>query len=154
MRLAVTSPDTMPTPKDIALVVKSFDKVVPIAGLAADIFYDRLFEVAPALRPMFPADMRDQKRKLFVMIATAVQGLGDLNKLVPQLKALGARHGGYGVKPSHYDIVGDALLWTLAKGLGDAFTPDVERAWTRVYGVMAATMQAGANEAITMRAAE
>ena len=72
MRLAVTSPDTMPTPKDIALVVKSFDKVVPIAGLAADIFYDRLFDVAPTLRPMFPADMRDQKRKLFVMIATAV----------------------------------------------------------------------------------
>jgi hemoglobin-like flavoprotein len=150
----VTSPDTMPTQKDIALVVKSFDKVVPIAGLAADIFYDRLFEVAPALRPMFPADMRDQKRKLFVMIATAVQGLGDLNKLVPQLKVLGARHGGYGVKSSHYDIVGDALLWTLAKGLGDAFTPDVERAWTRVYGVLASTMQAGATEAVTMRAAE
>jgi hemoglobin-like flavoprotein len=154
MRLAVTSPDTMPTPKDIALVVKSFDKVVPIAGLAADIFYDRLFEVAPTLRPMFPADMRDQKRKLFVMIATAVQGLPDLNKLVPHVKALGARHAGYGVKSSHYDIVGDALLWTLAKGLGDAFTPDVERAWTRVYGLLAATMQAGATEAITMRAAE
>jgi hemoglobin-like flavoprotein len=154
MRLAVTSPDTMPTEKDISLVVKSFDKVVPIAGLAADIFYDRLFDVAPALRPMFPADMRDQKRKLFVMIATAVQGLSNLDKLVPQLKSLGARHGGYGVKSSHYDIVGDALIWTLAQGLGEAFTPDVERAWTRVYGLIAATMQAGATEAVTMRAAE
>ena len=150
----MTSPDTMPTPKDIALVVKSFDQVVPIAGLAADIFYDRLFDVAPALRPMFPADMRDQKRKLFAMLATAVQGLSDLGKLVPHVKALGARHAGYGVKSSHYDIVGDALIWTLAKGLGDAFTPDVERAWTRVYGVLAATMQAGATDAVTRRAAE
>jgi hemoglobin-like flavoprotein len=144
----------MPTEKDISLVIKTFDKVVPIAGLAADIFYDRLFEIAPNLRPMFPADMRDQKRKLFVMIATAVQGLNNLAKLVPQVKALGARHAAYGVKSSHYDIVGDALIWTLAEGLGDAFTPAVETAWTRVYGLLADTMQAGASEAVTMRAAE
>jgi hemoglobin-like flavoprotein len=150
----VTSPDTMPTEKDILLVVKTFDQVVPIAGLAADLFYDRLFEIAPQLRPMFPTDMRDQKRKLFVMIATAVQGLGDLDRLVPQVKALGARHTGYGVKAEHYAIVGAALLWTLERGLGAAFTPAVQVAWTRVYGLLAATMQAGASEAITMRAAE
>jgi len=154
MRLVVTPSNTMPTEKDISLVVKSFDKVVPIAGLAADMFYDRLFEVAPSLRPMFPADMRDQKREMFVMLAAAVQGLSNLGKLVPQLKALGAGHGRYGVTPFHYDIVGSALIWALAKGLGDAFTPDVARAWTRVYGLIAETMQAGATEAVTMRAAE
>jgi hemoglobin-like flavoprotein len=154
MRLAVTSPDTMPTEKDISLVVKTFDLVVPIAGLAADIFYARLFEIAPNLRPMFPEDMRDQKRKLFVMIATAVQGLHDLDRLVPQVKALGARHAGYGVKPEHYAVVGGALIWTLERGLGAAFTADVQRAWTRVYGLIAATMQAGASEVAAMRAAE
>lgn len=154
MRPAVTSPDTMPTEKDIALVLKTFDLVVPIAGLAADIFYARLFEIAPNLRPMFPEDMRDQKRKLFVMIATAVQGLHDLDRLVPQVKALGARHTGYGVKPEHYAVVGSALIWTLERGLGNAFTADVQRAWTRVYGLLAATMQTGASEAATMRAAE
>ena len=144
----------MPTEKDISLVVKTFDLVVPIAGLAADLLYDRLFEIAPQLRPMFPTDMRDQKRKLFVMIATAVQGLGDLAQLVPQVKALGARHTGYGVTAEHYALVGAALIWTLDRGLGQAFTLDVELAWRRVYGLLAATMQAGASDAITMRAAE
>ena len=150
----MTSPDTMPTEKDISLVVKTFDLVVPMAGLAADLFYDRLFETAPHLRTMFPADMRDQKRKLFVMLATAVQGLGALDRLVPQVKALGARHTGYGVTAQHYTLVGAALIWTLERGLGQAFTLEVELAWRRVYGLLAATMLAGASDAITMRAAE
>ena len=85
-------------------------------------FYERLFYMAPSLRRMFPQDMREQKRKLMVMIATAVQGLDDLDTLVPQLKALGARHAGYGVKDTHYEIVGEALIWTLERGLADAFT--------------------------------
>ena len=148
------SPDTAPTEKDVSLVIKTFDQVVPIAGLAADLFYDRLFEIAPALRAMFPKDMRDQKRKLFVMIATAVRGLGDLNRILPQVKVLGARHAGYGVKPEHYAIVGQALIWTLQRGLGDACTPEVERAWTRVYAVLATTMQQGAADVLSMQAAE
>ena len=119
----MTSPDTAPTEKDLSLVIKTFDQVVPIAGLAADLFYDRLFEIAPGLRAMFPKDMRDQKRKLFVMMATAVQGLHDLDRLVPQVKVLGARHAGYGVRTEHYAIVGEALIWTLERGLGKAFTP-------------------------------
>jgi hemoglobin-like flavoprotein len=150
----VTSPDIAPTEKDRALVIKTFDQVVPIAGLAADLFYDRLFEIAPALRPLFPEDMRDQKRKLFVMIATAVQGLRDLDRLLPLVKALGARHAGYGVKPEHYAIVGQALIWTLARGLGPAFTPQVEWAWTRVYAVLATVMQQGAVDVFSMQAAE
>jgi hemoglobin-like flavoprotein len=154
MRLAVATENTAPTARDLTLVRDSFDKVVPIAGVAADLFYERLFYLAPSLRRMFPADMRDQKRKLMVMIATAVQGLYDLELLVPQLKALGARHTGYGVEPAHYTVVGDALIWTLERGLGNVFTPDVRQAWTRVYGLLATTMQDGANDAVTMRAAE
>jgi hemoglobin-like flavoprotein len=154
MRSAVTSPDAVPTEKDISLVVKTFDQVVPIAGLAADLFYDRLFQIAPHLRAMFPTDMRDQKRKLFVMLATAVQGLPDLDRLVPQVKALGARHANYGVKAEHYGLVADALLWTLETGLGKAFSAEVRLAWTRVYMLLAATMQTGAREAAAMQAAE
>ena len=154
MRPAVTSPDTAPTEKDLSLVIKTFDQVVPIAGLAADLFYDRLFEIAPGLRSMFPKDMRDQKRKLFVMLATAVQGLNDLDRLVPQVKALGARHAGYGVRPEHYAIVGQALIWTLERGLGKAFTPQVEWAWIRVYSLLATVMQQGAAEVASMQAAE
>jgi hemoglobin-like flavoprotein len=154
MRPAVTTENPAPTAKDLTLVRDTFDKVVPMAGLAADLFYDRLFYLAPGLRRMFPADMRDQKRKLMVMIATAVQGLHDLATLVPQVKALGARHAGYGVEAAHYDVVGEALLWTLERGLGNAFTAEVKQAWTRVYVLLATTMQAGANDAVTLRAAE
>ena len=143
-----------PTATDIMLVRKSFDLVVPIAGVAADMFYERLFYMAPSLRRMFAGDMRDQKRKLMVMIATAVQSLTDLDALAPQLMSLGAQHAGYGVTDTHYRVVGEALLWTLERGLANAFTPDVERAWVRVYLLIAATMQAGADEVATMRAAE
>ena len=142
------------TETDIMLVRKTFDLVVPIAGLAADLFYDRLFYLAPSLRHLFPNDMRDQKRKLMVMLATAVHSLTDLDALVPQLMTLGARHAGYGVKDRHYQVVGEALIWTLERGLADAFTPEVERAWVRVYLLVAATMQAGADEVAQMQAAE
>jgi hemoglobin-like flavoprotein len=155
-RIAVQTPqtNTAPTETDIALVRRTFDLVVPIAGVAADLFYDRLFYIAPSLRTMFPADMRDQKRKLMVMLAAAVHGLTDLDTLAPKLMELGARHAGYGVQDSHYKAVGEALIWTLERGLADAFTPQVERAWVRVYLLIAATMQAGADEVRTMQAAE
>ena len=143
-----------PTATDIALVRLTFDHVVPISGVAADMFYERLFYMTPSLRQMFPTDMRDQKRKLMVMLASAVRGLDNLDALAPQLMALGARHARYGVKDHHYKAVGDALIWTLERGLANAFTPDVERAWVRVYLLMAATMQAGADEAARMQAAE
>ena len=142
----------MLTANDIALVRASFAKVLPIKAAAADLFYSRLFEIAPKLRPMFPKDLKEQKAKLMAMIAAAVGGLHDLATLVPHVKALGARHSGYGVTVAHYAIVGDALMWTLERGLGDEYTPEVRSAWAKVYGVLAGTMQAGAVEA-DMRAA-
>ena len=139
---------------DIALIRASFARVVPIQDAAADLFYDRLFAVSPKLRELFPADLREQKRKLIQMIATAVGGLNDLDKLVPAVKGLGARHSGYGVTATHYKIVGEALLWTLERGLGDDFTPEVRSAWAKVYRVLSTTMQAGAAEVAGLRAAE
>jgi hemoglobin-like flavoprotein len=138
---------------DIALVRASFAKVLPIKDTAADLFYNRLFEIAPQLRGMFPIDLRDQKIKLMAMLAAAVGGLHDLQTLVPHVKALGARHAGYGVTVAHYGIVGEALMWTLERGLGEAFTPEVRSAWAKVYGVLAGTMQSGAIEATDTRAA-
>jgi len=88
------------------------------------------------------------------MLATAVGGLNDLEALVPKVKALGARHVGYGARAADYDVVGEVLLWTLERGLAEAFTPEVRAAWTKVYGVLAATMQAGAAELSDMQAAE
>ena len=143
----------MLTAHEIALVRLSFSRVVPIKTTFADLFYDRLFDIAPQLRAMFPKDLREQKTKLLAMLAAAVGGLHDLQTLVPHVKALGARHAGYGVTVAHYGIVGEALMWTLERGLGDAFTPEVRSAWAKVYGVLAGTMQSGAIEAAETRAA-
>jgi nitric oxide dioxygenase len=144
----------MITPVDILRVRASFALVVPIKDAAADLFYNRLFEIAPQVRALFPEDLREQKRKLMAMIATAVGGLHNLDALVPAIKALGARHVAYGAKAEHYAVVGDALLWTLERGLGEAFTAEVRQSWTKVYGTLAAVMQAGAGEVAELEAAE
>ncbi|TAJ35714.1 MAG: hemin receptor [Reyranella sp.] len=128
------------TPQQIELVQTSFKKVVPIAGTAADLFYGRLFEIAPEVRPMFPEDMREQKTKLMAMLGTAVTNLHKLETILPAVKALGERHKGYGVTAAHYAPVGAALLWTLEKGLGPDFTPDVKAAWTETYTALAGVM--------------
>lgn len=129
------------TPAQIALVQQTFEQVKPIADVAADLFYNRLFELDPSLRPLFRGDMQEQGRKLMQMLSVAVAGLTRLDTLVPAVEALGRRHVGYGVKDEHYATVGAALLWTLGQGLGNAFTPDVEAAWATAYGVLSSVMQ-------------
>ena len=130
------------------LVQTTFATIAPIADDAALLFYQRLFEIAPELRPMFRGDMSEQRRKLMQMLTAAVKGLDRLEQLVPVVEDLGRRHVHYGVEDKHYDTVGAALLWTLEMGLGAAFTPEVKEAWATVYGVLASTMKRGAREAV------
>lgn len=137
------------TPAQKTLVQQSFARVAPISEQAAAMFYGRLFELDPQLRPLFRGDMKEQGRKLMQMLAVAVNGLDRLEEIVPAVQALGRRHVGYGVQDSHYDTVGEALLWTLQQGLGEAFTVDTRQAWAEVYGVLAATMRAAATEVET-----
>ena len=136
--------------EQISLVQSSFNQVRPIAATAAELFYQRLFFLDPSLRPMFKGDMAHQGRMLMSMLGSAVNGLTQLDALVPVVRQLGARHAGYGVRDEHYATVGAALLWTLEQGLGDDFTPDVRKAWIRAYAVLSGTMQAGAAEAYTL----
>ena len=133
------------TPAEKSLVQTSFAKVAPIAEQAAALFYGRLFEMDPSLRPLFKGDIREQGRKLMNMIAFCVQGLDALDQLVPAVQGPGKRHAGYGVTDAHYATVGGALLWTLEQGLGPDFTPDVKAAWTTVYTVLATTMKDAAH---------
>ncbi len=128
------------TPEQITLVQTSFQKVVPIAGTAADLFYDRLFEIAPPVRTLFPSDLTEQKVKLMAMLGTAVTNLHQLDTILPAVRALGERHKGYGVTADHYAPVGAALLWTLEKGLGPDFTPETKEAWTAAYTALAGVM--------------
>ena len=130
------------TPQQIELVQTSFQKVVPIAGTAADLFYDRLFEIAPDVRPLFPQDLTEQKKKLMGMLGTAVGSLHRLDTILPAVKELGQRHRGYGVTAAHYAPVAAALLWTLEQGLGPDFTPEVKAAWTETYTALAGVMTA------------
>ena len=134
------------TPKQIDLVQESFRKVLPIAEIAADMFYARLFELDPSLRKLFKGDMKRQGGMLMSMIASAVRGLKDPNALIPVLTALGRRHVGYGVMDAHYTTVAEALLWTLEKGLGEDFTQETRKAWAAAYMLMATVMQQGARE--------
>jgi len=138
--------------RQITLVQESFARVAPIADAAADLFYARLFELAPALRPMFPTDLIEQKRKLMTTLTLVVNGLTRLEALAPAVQALGRRHAGYGVKPEHYQTVAEALLWTLEQGLGEAFTPGTKDAWVAAYTLLAQTMIAAAEEAAALTA--
>lgn len=129
------------TPEQIAMVRASFAQVVPIREAAAGLFYGRLFELDPSLKPLFKGNLKEQGIKLMAMIGTAVGGLDRLDSIEPAVRALSKRHVGYGVQAAHYDTVVAALLWTLEQGLGAAFTPDVKMAWTSAYGILAGTMK-------------
>ncbi len=132
------------TPDQIALVQTSFAKVAPIADTAAALFYARLFELDPSLRLLFPSDLTEQGRKLMTMLRVVVTGLSRLDTILPAVTALGQRHVAYGVTDAHYATVGAALVWTLAQGLGEAFTAETEAAWAAAYALLADTMQAAA----------
>jgi len=134
------------TPEQIALVQGSFAHIVPIANTAAELFYERLFVLDPALRLLFPSDLQGQGHKLMTMLRVAVNGLSRMETIVPAVQALGRRHVDYGVTDNHYALVGTALLWTLRQGLGEQLTPAVEAACAEAYTLLAETMQAAARE--------
>jgi hemoglobin-like flavoprotein len=130
------------TPSNVKLVQDSFAKVAPIADKAAEIFYDKLFELDPSLKDLFRmTNIKEQGRKLMMMIGTAVNGLNKLDSIIKAVQDLGKRHAGYGVTPDHYDTVAKALLYTLEVGLGKDWTSDVKAAWVEVYTLLAGTMK-------------
>lgn len=128
-------------PEYVALVKNSWMLITPIADKTAILFYDKLFELDPELRSFFSGDMQEQSRKLMSMIATVVHSLDRLGGVFPAVDNIGVRHAGFGVKDQDYDTIGAALLWTLQTGLGEAFTPEVQEAWTQTYNQLARAMQ-------------
>ena len=128
------------TPDEVKLVQDSFAKVAPISDKAAEMFYGRLFEIAPQVGAMFPDDMTEQRRKLMATLAIVVNGLNNLDTILPAASALAKRHVGYGALAAHYPAVGEALLWTLEKGLGESWTPQVAAAWTQAYTTLSGFM--------------
>lgn len=132
------------TPKDIELIQGNWAKVEPLSTDVARLFYGKLFEIDPALKPLFKGDIVEQGRKLTSLLGTVVRGLNKLDEMVPVVESLGKRHVAYEVKPQHYDTVGAALLWTLEKGLGSDFTPEAKAAWTEAYVTLSTVMKQAA----------
>ena len=125
----------------IKLIQDSWAKVAPIADQAADLFYGHLFEIAPSARSMFPTEMADQKKKLMTTLGFVVGSLNKIEEIVPQIQDLGRRHIDYGTQAEHFPIVGEALLWTLEQGLGEAWNQELADAWTQAYTLIAQTMK-------------
>lgn len=132
------------TPEQINLIQSSWAKVVPIKETAATLFYGKLFELDPGVKPMFKGDMKEQGRKLMMTLNTVVNGIANLAPLVPVIQDLGRRHVAYGVEAKHYDTVGAAILWTLEQGLGEDFTPATREAWSTAYTTLASVMKEAA----------
>ncbi|MBO6893736.1 MAG: hemin receptor [Roseibium sp.] len=132
------------TPDQIQLVQSSFAKVVPIADKAAELFYGKLFEIAPETKALFKSDISEQGRKLMTTLGVVVNGLSNLEAILPAAKALAVKHVDYGVTPSHYQPVGAALIWTLEQGLGDAFDEKTKTAWGAAYAALSGVMIAAA----------
>lgn len=133
------------TPHQIELVQSSWEKIVPIASDATAMFYQRLFTIAPHLKPLFQGDIEEQGKKLATILTTVVRGLKQLDKLEMKVWQLGRRHTAYGVKMPDYQPVADALLWTLEQGLGADFTVQTNDAWVAAYTLLSSVMQAGAD---------
>jgi len=121
------------TPKQIELIQQSFAKVIPVSDKVAALFYGHLFEIAPEAMLLFRGDMAAQGRKLMATLSAVVNGLGELDTILPTVSALAIRHVSYGVKSAHYAPVGAALLWTLEQGLGPDWTPELASAWETAY---------------------
>jgi len=126
--------------QQIQLVRASFAAVQLTVDQPGALFYDNLFAADPSLRNLFHGGIKHQGERLMTMIGSALELLDRPAMLLPVLRQLGARHGGYGVEESHYATVGAALIRTLEQALGIAFTDEVRQAWVDLYGVISSTM--------------
>ncbi len=128
----------------VAIIRSSFDLVAPRAEELGRHFYATLFGSAPETRELFPVNMEVQRSRLLRALVHVVQMVDQPDDLVPFLEQLGRDHRKFGVLAQHYDAVGGALLSALEHFAGDAWTPEVEKAWTDAYGIVAGAMRTAA----------
>jgi hemoglobin-like flavoprotein len=137
----------MITDAQIELVQSSFEHVLPIADAAGMMLYERIFTLAPGTRALFADDIGPQAKRLMMAVKNVVDSLDSLDLIAPFLIRLGARHARYGVQPEHFDVGGEALMWTLEQGLGELFTPETRDAWTAAWTIIAGAMLTGMRQA-------
>jgi len=141
------------SPESAAAVRASWETLRPDLDALTDVFYHRLFALAPETLGLFAhVDLAEQRRKLGRMLQELVRVLDDPGALVDEVAPSGRRHVGYGARDAHYEPVGVALLQALEARLGDAFTPAVREAWRELYGLVAAVMRRAGARAVDHRA--
>ena len=133
---------------EVETLEESFDLVAPRGDELVSRFYDRLFETAPEVKPLFErVDMDGQRQALLNMLVVLRESLRDLDDIVPDLEDLGERHVDYGAQAAHYPVVGEVLIGTMAEMAGDSWKPEYTAAWQEAYGVVQGVMLAGADKA-------
>jgi hemoglobin-like flavoprotein len=137
---------------DINILEESFDAIAPRGDELVEDFYARLFAAAPAVRPLFPEDMTTQRTMLLSALVLVRKSLRNLERIIPTLHALGARHVQYGAMPEHYPVVGATLIASMEHIAGDAWRPEYGEAWAEAYDAVAGVMMAGAEEALALAA--
>jgi hemoglobin-like flavoprotein len=136
------------TPQQILHVKSTWAMVASLDAVAVGgLFYNRLFEIAPQIRPMFRGPIPEQSKKLFTMIGYVIYKLDKLEDIIDEVGKLAERHVQYGVEAEHYNVVAEALLWTLEQGLGEHWTEEVKEAWVLCYTTLAGAMIAAADKA-------
>ncbi len=128
------------------LVRTSFAKISLIAEETGELFFSRLFEIAPYIRPLFKGEIKEQGKEFMSSLSAVVNDLDTLETVTPVLKKIGREHKSYGITHGHYDIVASALLWTLERGLGRDFTDEVRNAWISMYMLVSGIMKKGSEE--------
>lgn len=135
------------SPEQKLLVQITYERLAPMANRAGELFYRRLFELDPTLKPLFMSDIREQGRMFMGMIGIAVKGLDRVSDLLPVVEDLGHSHAGYGVKDKDYETLGAAFIWTLEQVLEHHFTPEARLAWIAAYAMLAKAMKQAAHDA-------
>ncbi|MEP7259313.1 MAG: globin domain-containing protein [Flavitalea sp.] len=129
------------TQRQVLVVQKSW-KIFRLISpdIVGDVFYSKLFLEMPSLKKMFRNPMEEQHKKLIDMLSMIVGRLHHIDDLANEIQELGKRHAGYGVKPSHYKLVGATLIWTLQQGIGQEWNDEIQDAWETCYETISEAM--------------
>lgn len=140
------------TSTQIQLVQQSWEKIKPQGQLAAELFYQKLFETAPQVRHLFKQDISEHAGKLASMLTYVVSRLDKLDTVIDDVRKLAIRHNQYGAKPEHYAVVGQCLIATLEVGFNKEWNDELKEAWVTAYGILSDAMIEAQQNAIEQRA--
>lgn len=138
---------------EVDLLRRSFQAATRDMPDLVDLFYRRLFEIAPETRLLFRGDMALQGEKLKSTLGMMIAQIQDIAMLHPMLADLARRHVRYDVVPRHYALVGEALLWAVLRTLGDGFDDRIKGVWRAAYQGIAEAMIAAAHDGQASRVA-